>query len=184
MSSTRSGEFTVADGRRWYHIIMSTYGSWLYGDARGFRTRQHREHVEGDYKNPPPPGEYAAQERCSRDSLKQPPVELPQSLRSVMGLALKERFEGLGAVMVCVAVSGQHIHLLVKTPVGQARAWTGIAKRQAWFVLRGHGWVGKLWGKRSKEISLTDRAHQLKVYRYILAHGSQGAWIWKWNDPS
>ena len=101
-----------------------------------------------------------AQERCSRDSLKQPPVELPRSLRSVMGLALKERFEGLGAVVVCVAVSRQRIHLLVKTPVGQARAWTGIAKCHAWFVLRGHGWVGKLWGKRSKEISLTDRAHQ------------------------
>jgi hypothetical protein len=162
---------------------MSTYGSWLYGDARGFRTRHHREHVEGDYKTPPPPGE-AAKERCSRESLKQPPVELARSLRSVTGLALKERFEGLGAVVVCVAVFRQHIHLLVKTPVGRARAWTGIAKRHAWFVLRGYGWVGKLWGKRSKDISISDRAHQLKVYRYILAHASQGAWIWKWNDPS
>jgi hypothetical protein len=35
----------MADLRRWYHIIMSTYGSWLYGDARGFRTRHHREHI-------------------------------------------------------------------------------------------------------------------------------------------
>jgi hypothetical protein len=42
----------------WYHIMLTTSGDWLYGDARGFRTRHHREHVEGDYKNPPPPGIY------------------------------------------------------------------------------------------------------------------------------
>jgi hypothetical protein len=38
----------------WFHAIITTYGAWLDGDARGFRTRHHREHVEGDYKNPPP----------------------------------------------------------------------------------------------------------------------------------
>jgi hypothetical protein len=37
---------------RWYHIIETTYGAWLYGDQRGFRTRHHREHVDGDDKRP------------------------------------------------------------------------------------------------------------------------------------
>jgi hypothetical protein len=35
--------------QRWYHVIISTYGGWLHGDPRGFRTRHHRAHVEGDY---------------------------------------------------------------------------------------------------------------------------------------
>jgi hypothetical protein len=30
-----------------------TYGTWLPGDPKGFRTRHHREHIEGDYKKPP-----------------------------------------------------------------------------------------------------------------------------------
>ena len=49
------------DNRVWYHVVLSTYGSWLYGDKRGFRTRHHREHVDGDYKNPPSLGKYGSQ---------------------------------------------------------------------------------------------------------------------------
>ena len=36
----------------WYHCTTHTYGSWLRGDRRGWRARHHREHVQGDYKNP------------------------------------------------------------------------------------------------------------------------------------
>ncbi|HEX3314753.1 MAG TPA: hypothetical protein VHR72_07680 [Gemmataceae bacterium] len=31
---------------------LSTYGSWLPGNPRGFRSRKHRIHSSGDYKNP------------------------------------------------------------------------------------------------------------------------------------
>jgi hypothetical protein len=59
---------TVVPGGVWYHSITSTYGAWLYGDERGFRTRHHREHVDGDYKSPPPRGLYAKEfaAACSR----------------------------------------------------------------------------------------------------------------------
>ena len=40
----------------WFHIIGNTYGTWVRGDPKGFRTLHHREHIEGDYKHPPPPG--------------------------------------------------------------------------------------------------------------------------------
>jgi len=36
----------------WFHIILIAYAEWLNGDRLGFRTHHHREHVEGDYKNP------------------------------------------------------------------------------------------------------------------------------------
>src|SRR5437879_5974509 len=163
---------------QWYHIITSTYGSWLYGDARGFRTRHHREHIEGDYKNPPPPGTYEEQRHKSEESLKQEPVILPWPLREVVGLAIRQRLTGLGAVFVCISVGGQHIHLLAKMPYGQARHWMGLAKRHVWFELRDRGWTGKLWGKRGKELPVRGREHQLNVYRYILDHRKEGAWVW------
>ncbi len=163
---------------QWYHIVATTYGAWLYGDERGFRTRHHREHVEGDYKNPPPAGAYDALESRSRASLKQPPVVLPQDLRPVVGTAIKERLEGLSVLLVCLSVSGQHVHVLAKMPFGHPRALMGKAKKHAWFVLRECGWQGKLWGKRGKVLPVRDRAHQLNVYRYIMRHVEQGAWVW------
>jgi hypothetical protein len=172
----------MSDNTNWYHIISTTYGTWLYGDARGFRTRHHREHVEGDYKNPPPPGTYEELGQQSRDSLKRPSVVLPVRFREIVGRAILERLRGLGALVVCISVSGQHIHVLAKTPFKQARWMMGKAKRHVWFVLRDHGRVGKLWGKRGKEIPIKDRQHQLNTYRYILRHAQQGAWIWTMFD--
>ena len=163
---------------KWYHIVLTTYGAWLYGDSRGFRTRNHREHIEGDYKNPPLPGQYEHLERRSRESLKQAPVVLPQSLREVVGRALRDRLVGLSALVVCVAVGGQHMHVLAKLPKGRSRAWMGVAKRHAWFELRETGWSGKLWGKRGKAVTIRDREHQLNVYRYIIRHADQRAWVW------
>jgi hypothetical protein len=171
------------DPRVWYHVMFSTYGTWLYGDRRGFRTRHHREHVDGDYKHPPPPGRYARQEQRSRAALKQPPVVLPDLLRGIVGRALKERLEGLGALVVVVAVADQHVHLLARILRGEVREWIGTAKRHAWFVLRDHGWHGKLWGKRWKKIPIVTRQHQLNVFGYIARHAGHGAWVWKWGDP-
>jgi len=165
-------------GWHWYHFIISTYGAWLHGDSRGFRTRHHREHIEGDYKNPPPPGMYENRERRSRKTLKQLSVVLPSNLRPIIGSALKERLQGLGAVMFCISMSGQHAHGLAKMPRPLVREWGGLAKKHAWFVARDHGWKEKLWGKRSQAIRVKTREHQLNVYRYIMDHAEEGAWVW------
>src|SRR5262249_45184683 len=125
---------SVREGWAWYHVIVTTYAAWLYGDARGFRTRHHREHVEGDYKNPPVPGQYEGLEVRSRAALKQAAVVLPPELRELLGLAIKERLERLGAPLVCIAVCGQHVHLLAEMPINQPRAWMGIAKKHGWFA--------------------------------------------------
>jgi hypothetical protein len=167
----------------WYHVIVTTYGAWLDGDVRGFRTRHHREHIEGDYKNPPPPEQYADRRRRSQESLKQPPVSLEPAWRPIIGWALVERFQQLGGFVLCAAMSRQHGHLLVKLPLGVARAWAGLAKKHAWFIARDAGWQGKLWAVRSRPIKVRDRTHQLNVYHYILDHVHEGAWVWKWQSP-
>jgi hypothetical protein len=168
----------MSDIMQWYHIITSVYGAWLYGDSRGFRTRHHREHVEGDYKNPPPPGTYNDGLLRSRSLLKQSPVVIPAPLRPVVGNAIREKLEALGSLVVCLSVSGQHLHVLAKTEIMHARERMGIAKKHAWFEVRQHGWKGKLWAKRGKELPVKDRPHQLNVYYYILRHAREGAWVW------
>src|SRR4051812_22286516 len=53
----------------WLHVSGSTYGTWLRGDPRGWRSRRHREHCEGDYKNPPPKGEFDEEFERSKELL-------------------------------------------------------------------------------------------------------------------
>ena len=66
----------MSETQVWFHIVISTYGAWLPGDPRGFRTRYHQEHVEGDYQHPPPAGVYEPRHEHSEGLLKEPPVVL------------------------------------------------------------------------------------------------------------
>lgn len=166
----------------WFHFIETVYGAWLYGDSRGFRTRHHREHIEGDYKHPPPRGKYEFKRQKSFASLKQPPVVLPAPWRPVVGAALRDRILELGAFVLCLSQGGQHLHLLAKLPEeADARNWMGLAKKHAAFEAKEKGWKGKLWAKRGKEELVKNRSHQMNVYYYILDHAKEGAWVWQWN---
>ena len=163
----------------WFHITSHTYGAWLYGDSKGFRTRHHREHVEGDYKNPPPPGMYATQLRRSRQLLKQEPVKLSLPWRKIIGSAVRDKIQLLGAELLCISMSNTHAHLLAKMPGQEVpRLWMGQAKKHSNFIGKEHGWTGKLWAVRSKVTPVKDRPHQLNVYHYILDHVDEGAWVW------
>src|SRR5439155_24967154 len=171
------------DTPRWFHVTAHTYGAWLYGDPRGLRTRHHREHVEGDYRNPPPPGTYDDKYQRSKESLKQPPVIFTPKWRKEVGIALRDKLLFLGARLLRLSVSGQHVHYLAKMPPACPKLWTGIAKKHAWFELRDRGWEGMLWAKGSKTTPVKDRKHQLNVYGYIGDHAHKGAWLWSFNDP-
>jgi hypothetical protein len=168
----------MLDSRRWFHVVISTYGSWLQGDPRGFRTRHHREHVEGDYKNPPPPGSFANYLRRNRASLKQEPVVIPRDLRPAVGAAVRDKLQALDAYVLSISAGGQHLHCQVKMPPAQTRTWVGHAKRHTWFELRDRGWVGRLFAAGGKFKPIRDRKHQINTYHYILEHAAQGAWVW------
>ena len=169
---------------RWFHVVLTTYGTWLPGDKRGFRTRHHRVHVPGDYKSPPPAGMFAATLRRSTKLLKHTPVHLNESLRSATGTAVIGRLRQLGGFVCAAAVCGDHMHLLVKLPSSQTRQWIGLAKKHAWFTVREVGWTGKLWAKRAKFEPVRDRRHLENVLRYIIAHQHQGGWVWVWEGLS
>jgi hypothetical protein len=168
---------------RWYHCISTTYGAWLPGDPRGYRTRRHREHVDGDYNNPPPTGAHEAKLQRSQRLLKQPAVQIPTRWRSTIGTAVREKLVAKDGFVLCVAVALQHVHVLVKLPASRTpRHWMGLARKHATFEVRNRGWKGKLWGIRGKELPIKDRQHQMAVYQYILNHAAQGAWVWDWRQ--
>jgi hypothetical protein len=61
---------------QWFHVILTTYGAWLPGDPRGFRTPNHRLHIEGDYKTPPLTGKHARLHETAASTLTQPIVTI------------------------------------------------------------------------------------------------------------
>ncbi|HEX8912687.1 MAG TPA: hypothetical protein VF796_10045 [Humisphaera sp.] len=65
----------------WVHCVGSTYGAWLRGDPRGWRARHHREHVDGDYRSPPPKGVHDQLLARSKALMTRPGVRLSWDAR-------------------------------------------------------------------------------------------------------
>ena len=115
----------------WFHIVLTTYGTWLPGDPRGFRTRHHRQHVEGDYKSP--------LHAKSALQMTHAPTRLVEDYREILGLALIEKLRRLGGFVLTAAVMEGHVHFLAKLPSGEACKWVGRTKKHAWFEMRDAG---------------------------------------------
>lgn len=165
----------------WYHVMGHTYGTWLPGDKRGFRTRHHREHVEGDYRNPPPPGKYEELYQRSRNLLKREPVYLTQVQRLRAAEAFAKSLLKRKLPLIVISVDRIHYHILVKCSDRAPRKWVGIAKKESSHYLKEEGLapVGGLWAVRNKCLPIKDRSHQLSVANYILSHHRKGGAIWR-----
>jgi hypothetical protein len=171
---------------RWYHCTGSTYGAWLRGDPRGWRSKRHREHVEGDYKCPPPQGKYRELEAHSRKLMKRERVVLSPAAREAACRVLAESLLADGVEVIAICVSAKHFHVLARfTPpdasfittdrmgkrlIGRAKARSAQALRKAALVA-----PGGVWAVRCRIKPIADRAHQLRVSRYIPAHRKKGA---------
>ena len=159
-----------------FHVIFSTYGSWLYGDPRGFRTRGHHLHVDGDYKNPPPPGTWDALHAESRASLKGSPIIIPASLRETVGRACLEQFAKEGAEVFCISVGGQHVHVAFKGSSGDVRPMIGRVKKVSSHRIRTR-MPGRVWAGGGKILRVTDEGHWANVLRYVTRQSGH-AWGW------
>lgn len=96
----------------------STYGTWLRGDPRGWRARHHREHVDGDYKNPPPPGEYDEMFARSKDLMKRDEVLLDRDQRVIACREMGKAFLYHKIELIDLSVGAAHFHLLARfTPL-------------------------------------------------------------------
>ena len=89
-----------------YHLIWTTYGTWLPGDCRGWRRR-------GDpAPRPPSPVLF---ERC-RELLKYPPLFLDPHQRMEAFEALTKTCRARGWTLHAHTVQRAHVHLVVSPP--------------------------------------------------------------------
>lgn len=170
----------------WYHINGNTYGTWLRGDPRGWRARHHREHVEGDYKNPPPPGTYDVLHQYSQRLMTRPPVYLSTNATQHACQVMSDSLRYHKIETLAVAVDDHHYHILARFPDRQPRKWVGIAKKRSARALSEAQLVetGGVWAVRCRCLPIHDREHQINCYRYISNHASRGAAVWTFKDES
>ncbi len=161
----------------WYHCMCHTYGTWLPGDPKGFRTRHHREHVEGDYKKPPPKGTYdALHERAKRLMKREPVLLIPRqqdrALEEIVISLLRRDIK-----LRVVSLDRIHLHIVARFADHNPRHWVGLAKKEssAYCFRVNLAPVGGLWGTRCQCKPIRDAAHLENATRYVGDHGKRGA---------
>lgn len=172
----------------WYHCTGSTYGCWVRGDARGWRSKGHREHVDGDYKRPPAAGKHARVEAESRRLMKRERVVLTPAAREAAVALLAKSLQDDGVEVIAVCVGAKHWHVLARfsppdapfvTADRRGRRLIGRAKGRSAVAMSKQGLVapGGVWAARCRIKPVTDRKHQVRVVRYIAEHKKKGAAI-------
>jgi len=183
----------------WYHLIGSTYGTWLRGEPRGFRTYRHRMHIEGDYHNPPPEYRYQFLFDYSKRSLRYPPVILNNEQRRIICGSMLQRFQIDGVEVAALAILSNHFHLLSRFPelTSQQRKrfnlsilhdgrdpaprhFVGLARKHASFILSEHHLKppSRVWASRPKCLPVNDQQHHQHAFNYIAHHAEQQAAVY------
>jgi hypothetical protein len=161
----------------WYHVTVNTYGTWLRGDPRGFRTRDHREHVQGDYKTPPPAGHYERMHDHARQAMQRDPVRIDVATAElVLGHVVKSLHNDQQPVRVA-CLNDRHLHTLVRVDDHRVRHWVGRAKDRAAHAASSAGVVaeGGIWAKRCGVKPIREKMHLQRVIKYIADHIHEGA---------
>jgi len=164
----------------WRHVTIGTHNSWLPGEPRGFRAKNHSVHSSGDYRNPPPVGEHAGLFVYSK-KISAEPIIIPSDLRAAVGKAMIRKLSKLGYQVLAVSVAGMHSHMLVELPadVKTTKRIVGHCKSASSLAIRDR-LPGRVWGRLGSFKPVKDPAYQKKVYRYIL--DQEDAWHWSYRD--
>lgn len=181
----------VAPGRRaawngWYHCTFGTHWSWIRGDERGWRSRHHREHVEEDYKSPPPPGSQNRIRRQTeglkrRERVDHTPAQRKRACELPVQSLQADRVE-----VIALCAGKRHVHVLVRFQTSDSpyeesgrRVLRRAKGRSAYQMSReGMSAPGGVWAKRCRIKPVRDRRHQVVDYRHILDHAKKGAAGW------
>lgn len=172
----------MCEGNGWYHVNGNTYGTWLHGDRRGWRSRHGRDRPVGDYKNPPPAGMYERLEEYSRRIMKAEPVLLAPRQRAAACNAMAEKLLERSVRVLALSVGREHYHILAQFPDSRVRHWVGLAKKHASHILRELGLQGQVWARKCRALPIRNRSHQINTFKYIVAHREHGAFVWTFKE--
>ena len=182
----------------WIHCTGSTYGSWLRGDPRGWRERRHREHVQGDYRNPPSAGTYDELFERSKALMKRPGVVLNWDARVAACRKMVEALRYHEVQVADLCVGARHWHALARfMPLSEDRErWficemsgdedrdprqlMGIAKKESARELSRQGLVepGGVWARGCGRRYIKNQWHFDTVTGYIPDHANRGAAVY------
>lgn len=158
--------------------MSNTYGTWLPGDPRGFRTYHGKHSIPHDYKHRPPDGFYDTLYQRSKNLMARPAVILR---------ALEQRRRVLDEVVASLlrrdipvavaAVDRIHLHVLAQFSDHNPRHWIGVAKREASHYCKHAGLVpvGGIWSVNCECKPVAGEAHFNRTRRYIPDHARRGA---------
>ena len=162
----------------WRHVVVNTRNSWLHGDPRGFRNRDHRVHSSGDYNDPPPPGEHAGLFRyhCQRSG---EPVDLGVEARIIICQAFVLKWRSLGFRVIACAVGKRHLHAVVEGPYDYGRLTRAIGKckQKASHAIR-HLLPGTIWAANGNFKPIRGGGHFRNSYKYVRTRQESGAVVW------
>lgn len=164
--------------KQWRHVIINTRCSWLHGDRRGFRSRGHRIHSSGDYKNPPPIQEHQGLRRFHQFR-SGPPVMLPKAVFQTIIRGFVEKLRAEGHRVLAVSISDRHLHALVELPNDRSeiRRIIGKCKQRASHAAR-RQLPGGIWSEGGEYKPILDRSHHRNVFNYIRTKQESWALIW------
>ena len=170
-------------GMMWRHVIISTRRSWLHGDPRGFRSRGHRIHSSGDYRDPPPAGEHEGLLKYQNTRLRGPVIKIPKHLRREVGFALLRVVLRAGFRVLVIAVTRKHAHVLGELPKSRRVVKQIVGK---WKTARTSAvrkeLPGSVWGEGGKYKPVKNRAHLRSAFKYIRDDQGKGAWVWTYEE--
>jgi REP element-mobilizing transposase RayT len=102
-----------------YHLIWTTYGTWLHGDERGWV-----KWGEAGVKPPDP-----ERERTMRERMKEPAAILTEEQRALIEQTVRDHCRIRGWVLHAVNARSNHIHVVVTAErdpdevMNQFKAW-------------------------------------------------------------
>jgi hypothetical protein len=158
--------------------MIGTYCAWLPGDHRGFRSKNHKIHSSGDYKNPPPTYEHDGLRRYHRERHPEP-VEIPYEARRLVAGAIAKVLVDLGYRVLVVSVSERHAHFLADLPVDLKKFTriVGLCKSQSSRAIK-HVRPGRVWARDDTHILVKDRRQRKNCYLYLRDKQGPGAVAW------
>ncbi len=177
---------------QWWLVTWNTYGSWLPGDPRGFRTWRGTEYV------PPPvryaePGEttynraeYAERHAMARDSADEP-VVLSRTHQELILPALVKELADIPLHASAIAVGTSHVHLLAKFAERRIRKTVGRLKAAATRAIHEADPAfqpKRIWAKGCHMKSKETEAEYRNALNYIKRHVDEGALIHIFSKPT
>ncbi|MCH8828678.1 MAG: hypothetical protein IID45_03770 [Planctomycetes bacterium] len=172
---------------KWWLVTFGTYGQWLPGDPRGFKTWRGHRYVPPTYgKNrfgePTYDPDIFREEYQTAQRMVGDLVAFSMDHRRLVAYAISDDLESLPIVPSILAVTNLHVHLIAKFGGLKIRPSVGRFRSAATQKMHENGVIGeRFWAKGCHMESLADEETFLQGFEYVKSHEQQGAVVKIWQ---